>query len=209
MYINGNNYIDYIITWVVEKVKGTKHPKLFNILFSLEVNKKYYKLLNTYVCLTIGFREMCWDLCMHLNPCSCSHATDLLFFVWSGFDHRNFVRHCTIIKWFPPPQNHPTLECQISVHIGPSKLKFLAVYGNFFGPVQYVLHGEIKYTSPIKPHLGCFAQVKLGTKISQKNRTKKNVKLSGCANLPYAEKNAFLNSRNHFLQISGLKNSNF
>ena len=48
----------------------------------------------------------------------------------------------------------------------------MALYGNFFGPVQYVLHGEKKYTSPIKPHLGWFAQVKLGTKKSQKIKQK-------------------------------------
>ena len=44
----------------------------------------------------------------------------------------------------------------------------------WFGQVQYVLHGEKKiYTSPIKPHLGWFAQVKLGTKKSQKIKQKK------------------------------------
>ena len=61
---------------------------------------------------------------------------------------------------------------------------------------------------PLKPHLGWFAQVKLGTKKITKNKTKNNIKLSGRANLPYAEKSVFLNSGNNFLQISGSKKSN-
>ena len=63
-----------------------------------------------------------------------------------------FITHCTIIKWFPPPQNHTTLKCHISVHIGPRKLNFIlcrfqndmSFSGNFCGPVQYVLPGEQK-----------------------------------------------------------------
>ena len=66
------------------------------------------------------------------------------------------------------------------------------------------VNGALQYTSPVKPHLGWFAQVKLGTKKSQKKQKQKH-KLSGCANLPYAEKNVFFDSGNHFLQISGLK----
>ena len=70
------------------------------------------------------------------------------------------------------------------------------------------VNGALQYTSPVKPHLGWFAQVKLGTKISQKIK-QKYIKLLGCANLPYADKNVFFYSGNHFLQISGSKKFKF
>ena len=69
--------------------------------------------------------------------------------------------HCTITKWFPPPQNHPTLECTLVLGSWIFLCRFqngMAWYGNFFYQCNMSF-----LEKKIKRHLGWFAQVKFGT----------------------------------------------
>ena len=91
--------------------------------------------------------------------------------------------HCTTIKWLPPYWKHPTLECQISVHIARRMLKLFVKALIWHGFVWYFFWTSAlcpSWRTKIKSHFGWFAQVKIGTKKSQKIKTKNVVKISCC-----------------------------
>ena len=95
--------------------------------------KRIFQLAELLLCIFLIFTNR-----LHLKsfmlPVSC--YCKLIVIIQKAKDQGP---QCTISKWFQPPQNHPTLECHISVHIGPRKLKKncrfqngMALYGNFW-----------------------------------------------------------------------------